>query len=82
MVQPRTPKIDRRACQVQGVQPASDASPCLEHHALHTGVVERVGDGEPSDASAHHDYAPHRPRDPAGDLVAAAIEAPYRQDRC
>ena len=64
------------------MQPATDSSPSLEHHALHTGVVERVGDCEPSDAGAHHEYAPHRPRDPAGDLAAAVVEAPYSQDRC
>jgi hypothetical protein len=78
-VNPRATQIDRRARQVDRVQPATDPVAGLQHDTLNSAVRQRVRYRQPGDPGAHHQHALGLPGQPSGDVRPPIIEAPSGQ---
>lgn len=73
-VYPRPAQIDRRARQVNRVQPAADPVAGLHHDTLNPGVGKSVRDRQTGDPRPDHDHPLDRPRRPGGHVGPPVVE--------
>lgn len=74
---PRTAQVNRPAIKVNGVEPPADSVSCLQDDTIDFRLTQGVGNRQPGNPRAYHHDPLYRPDDPAGDIVAPAVEQPF-----